>query len=198
MTWAPLYATAADLRTYMRAGSDTSDDASVYTPALTAASRAIDMSAGRQFGSVASEARVYTAVQERSGVYRIPIDDTQAVATLAVDLDGTFTYATAVTDFRQLPVNGPVKGRPYTDIELGPTAGVSLGGDRYRATSAWGWTAVPATIVAATLLQASRIAKRRDAPFGVAGSPEMGNELRLLAKLDPDVVVMVSAYRRYW
>jgi hypothetical protein len=67
-----------------------------------------------------------------------------------------------------------------------------------QVTATWGWTAVPATIKKATLLQASRFYKRRDAPFGVAGSPDMGSEMRLLAKVDPDVEVMLGDYRRKW
>jgi len=48
----------------------------------------------------------------------------------------------------------------------------------------------------ACLLQSSRIAARRDSPFGVAGSPETGSELRLLDRVDPDVAVTLSRYRR--
>lgn len=58
--------------------------------------------------------------------------------------------------------------------------------------------AVPASINLATLIQAARFVKRRDAPFGVAGSPDMGNELRLLARLDPDVLVLVANHRNWW
>jgi hypothetical protein len=43
-------------------------------------------------------------------------------------------------------------------------------------------------------MQASRLLSRRDAPFGIAGSPEMGSEMRLLAKLDPDVDLLVQPY----
>lgn len=58
--------------------------------------------------------------------------------------------------------------------------------------------AVPVSIHFATLVQAARLVKRRDAPFGVVGSPEMGNELRLLARLDPDVEVLVANHRVWW
>ena len=53
---------------------------------------------------------------------------------------------------------------------------------------------VPSSVKLAVLLQASRWVKRREAPFGIAGSPEMGNELRLLAKLDPDVMVLLAGH----
>jgi hypothetical protein len=47
----------------------------------------------------------------------------------------------------------------------------------------------------AALLQAGRIFRRRDAPFGVAGSPEFGT-FQLRAALDPDVKTMLVPFRR--
>lgn len=57
---------------------------------------------------------------------------------------------------------------------------------------------VPDVIQMATLLQAARFFKRKGAPFGIAGSPEMGSELRLLSRLDPDVELMLFGQRRIW
>lgn len=56
----------------------------------------------------------------------------------------------------------------------------------------------PSPIRQATLLQASRLFVRKNSPYGIAGSPDMGSELRLLAKLDPDVEVLVRPYRLQW
>lgn len=56
-----------------------------------------------------------------------------------------------------------------------------------------GFTTVPAAVKLACEIQASRWFKRNDAPFGVAGSAEMGTELRLLARLDPDVEVLLDS-----
>ena len=64
-------------------------------------------------------------------------------------------------------------------------------------TTAVQFSPVPASVKLATEMQASRWAKRRDAPFGVAGSPELGSELRLLPKLDPDVEVLLSGHGDY-
>lgn len=52
---------------------------------------------------------------------------------------------------------------------------------------------VPAPVKYACMLQASRWFKRKDAPFGISGSPEMQGEMRLLAKLDPDVEVLLDS-----
>jgi hypothetical protein len=57
--------------------------------------------------------------------------------------------------------------------------------------------AVPDGIVMACLLQSSRWYKRRDAPFGIAGSDSLNVSIRL-AKVDPDVAVLLSTYRRRW
>ncbi len=205
MTWAPSYETTANLRAYMNvaavtvAADDVLQDTAVYTPALEAASRAIDTACSRQFGVSSSTARYYTPRWERSRNRDVvPVDDFQSTSGLVVktDLDGDGVYETAITDFRKLPVNAAANGYPWTDLELHANASRVAGS--LEVTALWGWTAVPVTIKQATLLQAARLVKRRDSPFGVAGSPDMGNELRLLAKLDPDVLALVNAYRRYW
>jgi hypothetical protein len=206
MAWAPLYATEDELRAYVRdvpsadeADEGVANNALIYTPALTAASREIDRSCGRQFGetddgmSPTAVEFLYTPrwIAER-GAYTVSIAD------LFSDTDLVVTSSdTVLTDYTLLPLNAEAQGKPWTYLLLGSGAGSSTEGS-LAIEAHWGWTAVPDTIKNATLLQASRIVKRRDAPFGVAGSPDMGNELRLLAKLDPDVEVMVGAYRRYW
>jgi hypothetical protein len=213
MTWQPAYATVDELRRYLRlptsgdvgeAGEDADNDA-VYGPAIEAASRAIDKATSRQFGTSdvgdtpPAVARRYTPVwRPLRGRNVVSIDDLMSTDDLVVatDLDSDGTYETTITDYVLLPLNAAASSKPWTDIELRETASRSEG--TLEITAHWGWSAVPDTILSATLLQASRIAKRRDAPFGVAGSPDLGSELRLLAKLDPDVAVMVGAYRRYW
>jgi hypothetical protein len=56
-------------------------------------------------------------------------------------------------------------------------------------------TTTPADVHEACLLQSERIFKRREAPFGVAGSPEMGM-LRIQDGLDPDVRDLIGSYRQ--
>ncbi|NIL59971.1 phage gp6-like head-tail connector protein, partial [Salinispora arenicola] len=65
-------------------------------------------------------------------------------------------------------------------------------------TAPWGWPAIPTAVVLATQLQASRLLTRRDSPYGVAGSPQDGSEMRLLARVDPDVEVVLRPYVRHW
>lgn len=206
MAWAPDYASVAELAALVRI-DDAIDDAQLAL-AVSTASRMIDGPAGcgRQFGQVASaEARYYTARWDRRLVrWVVDIDDLMTATGLAVAVDalGDGTYADAIdvayTGLR--PGNAAPKGEPWTSLSVLPTSPVQpcTRAESVRVTARWGWTAVPTTIKQATLLQASRLLARRDAPFGVAGSPEAGSEVRLLARLDPDVAVAVSPYRRWW
>ena len=60
----------------------------------------------------------------------------------------------------------------------------------------WGYaTLVPAQVREACLIQAARVFKRKDAPFGVTGIADLG-ELRMISKLDPDVEAMLAPLRR--
>lgn len=57
---------------------------------------------------------------------------------------------------------------------------------------------IPSAVKQACLIQASRFFTRRYAPFGVAGSPDSGSEIRLLAKVDVDVAVILGPYITWW
>lgn len=209
MTWAPDYVTIEALKHYLRIPTaeapeeeplDALDDLELAL-AISTASRSIDRASNRQFGQVAEiEARFYTAHRDGDGRLRVTIDDLQEPEDMVVELDvaDDLTYATAVATWRLLPLNVLAEGRPYTSIELPAGVVAPRARGAVKVTACWGWAAIPSTIQNAALIQASRLMKRRDAPFGVAGSPELGNELRLLEKLDPDVAVMVADYRRWW
>jgi len=193
MAWAPSYATVDELASYLRI-DDEVDNVELGL-ALDAASRAVDEHTNRQFGLIDTPVeRFYTARPDyERGYWVVDVDDYQTAVGLAVEVD-----AAAVATFAKEPVNAAGEGRPWTRVaftdgsEFTPTGAR----DEVGVTARWGWTLVPNTVKQATLLQASRIFKRRDAPFGVAGFPELGNEMRLLAKVDPDVQVSLRGYRR--
>lgn len=195
MVWAPDYVTANELKSFLRIDvADTVDDAQLAF-AITAASRAVDLTTKRQFGqAAAAEARIYTPRWDGSRCrWVIEIDDLQDATGLTVT-----TTAGTINLFTKQPVNAVVNGKPWTRLVVDPTAAVIPKGTENEATvtAKFGWSAVPPTIKQATLLQASRLFKRRDAPFGVAGSPEAGSEVRLLARIDPDVAVTLRPYVR--
>lgn len=199
MGWQPDYITTVELNAFIRVG-DTVDDAQAG-PAIAAASRAIDKHVtgggriGRQFGLVAApEQRFYTPRwSRRRGRWVVEIDDLMTQVGLAVETD-----AGTITEFDLAPRNAAQEGRPWTYIVIRPTNTVPILGevDEFGATGRWGWTAIPPAVKEAAALQSSRLTSRRDSPFGVAGSPQLGSELRLLEKVDPDVAVTLSAYVR--
>jgi hypothetical protein len=200
MAWAPDYATSAQLKSYRRV-SDIEDDAQIAL-AITAASRAIDQATGRQFGKVdAAEDRFYRARFDNAWVCNIEIDDLMDDTGLTISLDPLRdeSWSEQITMFVLRPRNAAQTARPWTEITIPYASTVQpYRGDEVKVHAVWGWSAVPATIEQACLLQASRFLSRRDSPFGIAGSPQTGSELRLLAKADPDVVVMVRDYMRTW
>lgn len=205
MTWQPDYATPDMVRDYLDANGTGNRDEMEIGWALSTASRSIDKVANRQFGKVASpEARYYTAQYDR-GLFRwfVMVDDLMTTTGLEVATDPVMdeSFTGDVDDnYVLMPRNALVKGRPYTRLDI--TSSSSVQPTRpamlVKVTATWGWTEVPTPIVQATALQASRLIWRRDSPAGVAGSPEVGSEIRLLSRLDSDVLAIVRGYARIW
>lgn len=195
MAWAPDYITAAELKAFLRI-SDTADDAQVAF-AITAASRAVDEHCNRQFGKVASaEERFYTARYDYDrGVWVVDIDDLDDVTGLAIEVDGT---ALTGGNYTLEPVNAVVKGMVWTRLLVSAESSVQPTGEANEVamTAPWGWTTTLVAVKQASLVQASRFFSRRDSPYGVAGSPDQGSEMRLLSRVDPDVGVALRKYRR--
>lgn len=198
--WSPDYVTAGELAAYVRIG-DTADDVQLGI-AIAAASRSIDRFTRRQFGVVAAPvARYYPGrVDPATGRWVLDVDDLMSSTGLAVDVDtaGDGTYSGAVTDYTLTPRNAVADGRPWTGLVVDGTSTVTptTAPGSVRVTALWGWTAVPDAVQQGCLLQASRLIARRDSPFGVAGSPDAGSEVRLLARVDPDLEVSLAPYRR--
>lgn len=193
--WRPSYVSGAELRAYVR--STVAADLSLFVGWADAASRAVDASCHRQFGwAETAETRTYVPRWARSiARWALPIDDLQGadVADLTV-LDPT---GATVTGSTLLPVDAPNEGLPYTRLALPVGAYVAGPLDAWQVTAPrWGWTATPGRVVTATYLQGARLAWRRQAPAGIAGSPDSGSEVRLLAKLDADVAVTLRGLAR--
>lgn len=192
--WKPDYVTVDEAKEYLRIPStDTADDVRLGLD-VAAASRAIDRATHRQFGVLAAAGeRFYTAQYDCDRGWFVTIDDLQTTTDLVVTSSGS-----AITDYRLCPLNAASEGQPWTELLFGSTIRPDTTYGGVSVTALFGWTAVPDTIKDAALLQTARFFKRSDAPFGVAGSPESGSEMRLLAKVDPDVAVMVADYVRRW
>jgi hypothetical protein len=203
MVWAPDYVTLAEAKANLRIPeADTADDADLQLH-ITAASRNVDRFAGRQFGKVdALTERYYTARWDRDERrWYVDTDDIHAAAGLAVAFDaaGDGTYSLEVTGAVLEPRNAPADGKPWERLRLTADTRLGTAQDAVRVSSpSFGWAAFPKPVRDAVHLQLNRFFVRRNSPYGVAGSPELGNEMRLLNKLDPDVEVMVRPFQRYW
>ncbi|HEX6748799.1 MAG TPA: hypothetical protein VF092_15990 [Longimicrobium sp.] len=198
MAWAPDYITLQELRDFLEVPDDNTENDPLLATYITAASRAIDMACHpgglRQFGKTdAPEERTYVAEWRAERGRWVVVTDDFMTAPTAVTAGGV-----AVTGWRAEPRNAPTRGRPYERLVLEIGSAVVPAYPEYEVavTAVWGWTAVPVQIKLATRLQASRFDFRQASPSGVAGSPEQGNELRLLARLDPDVAVNIAGYAR--
>lgn len=190
------YCTLAELKASLNI-TDSIDDTALES-AITAASRMIDDYTERFFyvnGSVGSPVtRYYTAVDP----YTINIDDITTVSEIASDdnFDRTFGTVWSTTDYMVEPINNPVKSWPYNRVlAIGAYIFPYQLPQSVRVKGVWGWSAVPAEVNMAALIQSSRLFGRRQSPFGIAGSPEMGT-VRLFSRLDADVEVLLRPFRK--
>lgn len=200
MAWEPDYVSTGELRDYVRIPTDDVEDSAQLALAIAGASRAIDRTCRRQFGFSSTAPRIYTP-RFHPQLLKIVVDiddlmDDPAGVTVASDVAGDGGFATPVPTFTLGPVNAAAEGKPWS--YLVPTVPVPVVRESVRVTAQWGWPTVPSAVKQACLMQASRLLARRDSPYGVTGSPDTGGELRLLAKVDPDVAVLLRHYTRRW
>jgi len=198
------YATLAELKTFVGIPTgDTQDDTALQL-ALDASSSQVERYTDRVFtaDSVATT-RDYMV----SNTGELDIDPISTLTGLIVATDdngdGTFeTTWTVGTDYRVEPVNAAAAAVPWDRIVALGTRWFPKNTYRptVRVTAKFGWTGgtTPPAVKLATLIQASRLFKRKDAPFGVAGSVEFGSEMRLLNELDRDAQNLLRPYRRNW
>jgi hypothetical protein len=199
MAWAPDYVTPAELADYV--GTDDAEDVKLGL-AIAAASRAVDRCTGRQFGLDGPSTRRYTARYRHARARWVAdVDDIPTVSeefVISLDTDGDLTFEAVVTAYDLRPMNAQPMDRPWTQVVFRSTAAVLPNGaeGEVQILGMWGWSAVPDPVKQATLLQASRLWVRKDSPYGIAGSPDAGSEMRLLDKVDPDVEVALTSYKR--
>ncbi|MFF7180142.1 phage gp6-like head-tail connector protein [Streptomyces sp. NPDC008121] len=189
------YAQLATLKAMLNVETDDASRDVLLSKALTAASRSIDRACGRRFWlDEAASTRIYKSagrvVCDDAGE-RLLVDDIGGASiTVETGSGGSWTTV-ALTDWETWPDNALVRDRPVTAI--GKLSGYWPGGTgRVRVTAQWGWPAVPEDIEQATLLQASRLYKRKDSPEGVTGSAEWG--VVRLSRRDPDVWALIEHF----
>lgn len=190
------YCTLAEIKASLNI-TDSVDDTALES-AVTAASRMVDDYTERFFyqnGTSGSPVtRYYTALDP----YTINIDDIVTVTEVATDdnFDRTFGTVWTTSDYMVEPINNPIKSFPYNRVlAIGSYIFPYQLPQSVRIKGAWGFSAIPAEINMATLIQSSRIFGRRQSPFGIAGSPDLGT-VRLYSRLDADVEVLLRPFRK--
>ena len=192
------YATLAEARARMgiTVSADTTDD-TIIENVIEAVSRLIDNYTGRRFHTTTSdEIRYFTPEHSEY----LGTGDIISITTLQTDEDGDRAYEKtwATTDYDFLPYNASLDSKPYTELQITPNGDYAFpsGAKSVKITGKWGYSAVPDAINEACLLQTFRLFKRKDAPFGVVGSAELG-QLQVIPKLDPDVKLLLDPYRKF-
>lgn len=190
------YCTLAELKDSL-AIDDSTDNASLEA-AIMSASRMIDDYTQRFFYKDGTQAAPVARYYTPQDAYDLNIDDIVTVVSIATDDNLEFEYDTvwSTTDWVIEPINNPRKGWPYNRlIAVGAYVWPFNIPQAVKITGAWGWSAVPQEIQLATKIQASRLFVRRQSPFGIAGTPELGT-VRLSARLDPDVEALIRPFKR--
>lgn len=187
------YATRAQLKARVGlAPTDTAKDA-IIDEVLEGVSREIDNESNRRLFA-ATDTRYYTAVDHTL----LQIDDLITLTTLKTDEDGDRTYEKtwAVADRDLEPLNAALESRPYTQLRTTPKGAYSFPLHRkgVEIVGSFGyWSSTPPVIREACLIQAARIFRRVDVPFGIVGMPEGGAAV-WIGELDPDVKHMLRPF----
>lgn len=192
------YCSTDDVRKQL-GDDDTRLDQALLDRAVNAASRAVDRHCHRRFWQdTEAQQRLYRADDDQM----VWTDDISTVEGLVVETDDTGRGVFAATwdrdvDYQLEPLNadadGPTPGAWWQLSAVGtrmwPVYDRRVG---VRVTARFGWAAVPDEVVEATLLKATALFRRKDAPFGVAGFGEMG--VVRITRSDVDVLELLAHY----
>lgn len=197
------YITSAELKAY--ASIDDAAHDPIIAAILPAVSRLVEHWCGRQFNDAgAVSARVYSPISSDL----VFVDDFSTTTGLVVKTDTTAdgTYATTITSgyYTVEPLNGVIDGRagyPYRRIVV--HSGESLptptsGPPSVQVTAQWGWSAVPADVKQACLIEATRMFRRMFTPDGLLAETTAGvagYAVRVPTDLDRTAQMLLAPYR---
>lgn len=193
------YATREEVKARMGLlESQNADDATIDA-LREAASRKVERYCNRPVGHFygTTETRYFTAHDSDC----VRVGDLISIATasgLCTDW-GTRQYGTSWTssDYDLWPANAALDGRPYSEIRVSPYGSRSFPEmiERgVRVTGVFGYqTLTPPEVREAVIQLVIRFFHRRNSPFGVVGSGEIGT-FRISA-IDPDVAAWLEAFR---
>lgn len=195
-----IYASVEELRHHLGDATRKLLSTDELRKALAASSRAIDHHCGRRFWRDSTPTtRRYRPIEART----VSVMDIASLDDLVVSIDssGTGAYDQALvheTDFELGPDNSDVDGfGAYSWNEIYAIGAydfpLSVRRPTVRVTAYHGWSAIPDEVREATIIKATSLFKRGDAPFGMAGSQEFGL-VRLSRFEDPDVIRLLDPF----
>lgn len=183
------YATLSQIKTYLSTTS-TNDDARLEQ-SIEAASRAIDAECRRVFYG-ATATRYFEAEAPN---YLDLRDDLLSITELAIDKGMRLYDAVDPSTYELEPINQPPYQRVYLSFSAQTPFPVNRRGIRIN--GLWGYNSTgshPDEINNACLILAVRYFKRRDAAFGVLGTPELG--FTRISARDPEIRALLNPFRR--
>ncbi len=194
------YATVGELRDRMRDPNDKLD-AGLLEASIRVASRAIDEWCRRRFWrDTAVSARTYGLLDFGDANY-VWIDDVATLTGVVVKTDdaGTGSYSTtwATTDYAlSSPNKYRESARSWNVLHALHNKSFPFfpGQEPIQVTATWGWSQIPEQVREACLLKATNYYKRKDAPWGIAGSNEWG--LVRITRQDVDVIELLNNFRK--
>ena len=176
---------------------DTADDALLQL-AIDAASAFIDQYTGRSFTAEVGATKYFLPT---SASLLLLSPDIRTITSVATDSRGDGTYATTLTSgthFLPLPFQSLPDAGMYSSLSIMGNSSLSFGtGQRVKVVGDWGYTVggvAPAAIQKACLIQAGRLFQRKNAPFGILQTVDLGQFTRI-SKLDPDVEMILRPYK---
>jgi hypothetical protein len=191
------YATLTEVKSTDVLNFSNTDHDTILESVIEGVSRAIDNWCGRHFYS-ASETRYYTTKDP----YCVRVHDISTASGLSVytdvDGDGTFENTLASTDYNLMPYNALLENWVYTKIEKTPLGLYIFPLTRrgIKVTATFGWPSVPKPINRACVLQSARLFARYKTPLGQAGASPIGMMVLTIPEFDPDVIALLSPYKK--
>lgn len=202
------YATVDQFRQFVGRGVTMSDNTiAPIELALNSASRQIDRATGWLQHGFYKDSTVQTRTFEACDAYGLDVPVGIASTSgliVKTDLDASGTYETTLTSgthFTLRPTDAVTDGWPYTQVEIIPSSSayfptMSDGRDLVQITAIFGWPAVPVEVTEACLIQANRLFKAADAPFGAAALGDTGIAMRVGRGLHPDAQMLLLPFTK--
>lgn len=194
------YAELGDFKQYVidpKVTSEPSDFDDTLEAILERSSALVDLYCRRPgpdgFRAIGSEPRTF----DGDGTQRLAVGQIRSTTLLRVRRPGLDWEE--VEDYVLRPASSRLpQGHPHRSLELTGVADVfPAGHDTVEVTGLWGWAAVPADVVQATLTIAVRIWRARGAGFSdvIGISAEPGDQLTFVKALTAETRMILDRYR---